>query len=274
MKGTEPSPISEQSGQLYPIPHPHGVCEESLRRLLMLGLLFWGKQTNFAGRDYTSGVYDGVLIVPHAVREVVNEVASKKKSQQEEQHLARPGEIREGFRHFQRSLYLYWAHVATLREGLPLVNSGLLARSALRQVVELLEPKGQIEQIRTEQDAPRLLFIRLLLMKLGLLQERQAALHAVPADDFFSLPPLERVRRCYRLWLETPFWNELLHLPEVVVRPGPTPLEPAHAEVMRARQQLMERALADQPGVWHALPALIALTKLYTPYLLFPRHYG
>src|SRR5438876_6035397 len=122
MKGTEPSPISEQSGQLYPIPHPHGVFEQSLRRLLMLGLLFWGKQTNFAGRDYTSGVYDGVLIVPHAVREVVNEVASKKKSQQEEQHLARPGEIREGFRHFQRSLYLYWAHVATLREGLPLVN--------------------------------------------------------------------------------------------------------------------------------------------------------
>src|SRR5207249_7613011 len=98
MKGTEPSPISEQSGQLYPTPHPHGLFEQSLRRLLMLGLLYWGKQTNFAGRDYTSGVYDGVLIVPQAVKDVVNEIASKKEGIQEEQPLASPKEIGEGLR--------------------------------------------------------------------------------------------------------------------------------------------------------------------------------
>src|SRR2546421_4761212 len=51
----------------YPTPHPHGVFEQALHRLLMLGLLFWGKQTNFVGRDYANGVYDGVLIVPQAV---------------------------------------------------------------------------------------------------------------------------------------------------------------------------------------------------------------
>ncbi len=42
-----------------------------LRHLLLLGLLFWGRQTNFAGRDYTSGIHDGVLIVSPSVREVV-----------------------------------------------------------------------------------------------------------------------------------------------------------------------------------------------------------
>src|SRR5579883_2029515 len=36
----------------YPVPQPHGVFELALRRLLGLGLIFWGKQTNFVGRDY------------------------------------------------------------------------------------------------------------------------------------------------------------------------------------------------------------------------------
>jgi XPB/Ssl2-like helicase family protein len=273
-KESEPSSTVEQSKMLYPTPHPHGLFEQSLRRLLMLGLLFWGKQTNFAGRDYTSGVYDGVLIVPQVVKDAVNEIASREKSIQEEQPLASYKGIGEGLRTLQRTLYLYWSHVAALREGLPLVNSGLLSRSALRQIMELWGSEGQIEQIRTEQDVPRLLFIRLLLMQLGLLQERQGAVHAADAEKFFSLSVLERARRCYRLWLETPFWNELGHLREVVVRPGPAPLDPAHEEVVRARQMLMNRVLAEQPGTWYELTAFIARTKLYTPYLLFPRQYG
>ncbi len=273
IKGTEPPPFTEQGGGLYPKAHPHGLFEQSLRRLLMLGLLFWGKQTNFAGRDYTSGVYDGVLIVPQAVKEVVGAqfIAPPKDTPAKD---ITPGDIGEGVRAFQRTLYLYWSHVAAMREGLQLVNSGLLSRSVLRQVVELLGPKGQIEQIRTEQDIPRLLFIRLLLMKLGLLQERKGILHVAPAEAFFSLPVIERARRCYRLWQETPFWNELLYLPEVIVRPGPEPLDPAHEEVMRARQVVVERVLYEQVGVRREIAAFVARTKLYAPYLLFPRQYG
>src|SRR5205807_10384562 len=72
----ERSPVSQrvsQGGMQYPAPHPHGVFEQALHHLLLLGLLFWGKQTNFVGRDYASGIYDGVLIVPQAVMEVANE---------------------------------------------------------------------------------------------------------------------------------------------------------------------------------------------------------
>ncbi|MFL5625077.1 MAG: helicase-associated domain-containing protein [Ktedonobacteraceae bacterium] len=272
-KGLE-LPFNEQTSMLYPTPHPHGVFEQSLRRLLMLGLLFWGKQTNFAGRDYTSGVYDGVLIVPHAVKDVVNENVQKEKATQVTQAPLEMEQVGDGIRAFQRTLYLYWSHVSTLREGLPLVGSGLLSRTALRQVIDLLGPKGQADQIRTEQDAPRLLFIRLLLMKLGLLREHQNALYVVPADVFFALPLVERMRRCYHLWLDTPFWNELAFLPDVILRPGPAPLEAAHEEVVRARHVLMQR-IADEPvGQWRDLPAFIARTKLYAPYLLFPRQYG
>ncbi len=275
-KGLESLPLSDRSSGLYPVAHPHGAFEQALHHLLLLGLLFWGKQTNFAGRDYTNGVYDGVLIVPQAVREVVQEIVSQEGQQKEEQqpvHITIE-DIEEGMCTFQRTLYLYWSHVASLREGLQLVSSGLLSRSTLRQVMELLNPPVRSEQARTEQDVPRLLFIRLLLTQLGLLQERDHTLRAVPAEDFFALSLLERVRRCFQAWLGTPFWNELAYLPDVVVRPGPAPLEPAHEEAVRARQMVMERLLHEQPGSWQDISTFIARSKLYVPYLLFPRSYG
>src|SRR2546423_4239529 len=145
-KENEPLSTSEQSSMLYPTPHPHGLFEQSLRRLLMLGLLFWGKQTNFAGRDYTSGVYNGVLIVPQAVKDVVHNFVGEEQREQQELEAEQQGEISEGVRAFQRALYLYWSHVAAQREGLQILNSGLLSRTALRQMVELLGPKGRIEQ--------------------------------------------------------------------------------------------------------------------------------
>jgi hypothetical protein len=262
---------SEPSATLqYPIAHPHGVLEMALRRLLLLGLVFWGKQTHFASRDYTSGIHDGVLIVPLAVREVVRalwDIGSPSL-------MSASTDIGEKARSLQRSLYLYWSLAASTRDGLALLNNGLLSRAALRSVMEQMGLKHQSEQVRGENDVPGLLFIRLLLMKLGLLQERLHTLHAAPALPFFSLSSVERARRCYRLWLETPFWNELLYLPEVSVRPGPAPLDPAHQEVVHARQMVVERLLHENTEAWHQLATFITRTKLYAPYLLFPRQYG
>jgi hypothetical protein len=261
---------------LYPTPHPHGVFEQALHRLLLFGLLFWGKQTNFVGRDYASGVYDGVLIVPQTVVKVASEEWSlfAQSGLPEEQV---PG---EGMRTLQRALYLYWSMVARTRDGLPLVNSHLLSRVALRQVLEQMAVFNRfwealsIEQVHTEGDVPYLLFLRLLLMKLGLLLERQGTLRVAPARDFFSLPLAERAWRCFRLWLETPFWNELAFVANVVAQPGPAPLDPAHEEAVRSRQLVVEHVFQASPKTWHALPTFIARMKLHIPYLLFPRQYG
>ncbi len=262
----------------YPTPHPHGAFEQALRHLLLLGLVFWGKQTNIVGRDYASGIYDGVLLVPHAAMDIVNaqireELKAKSAASQTKDN-NNLGDGQEGIRTFQRTLYLYWSLVVSLRDGLSLVSNKLLSRPALRLVVEQLNPTAQTEQIRVESDLPHLQFVRFLLMKLGLLIERQGTIYAAPANDFFALPLIERARLCYRLWLETPFWNELAYLPDVIVRPGPAPLDPAHEEVVHSRQMVVERVLHEQAGVWHELPAFIARTKLYAPYLLFPRQYG
>ncbi len=76
-----PRPYAEASNPntlQYPQPHPHGAFEQALHRLLLLGLLFWGKQTNFVGRDYSNGVYDGVLIVPQTVMEAALAVEAER----------------------------------------------------------------------------------------------------------------------------------------------------------------------------------------------------
>src|SRR5712692_11051167 len=43
---------------------------------------------------------------------------------------------------------------------------------------------------------------------------------------------------------------------------------------MRARQVVVERVLYEQVGVRREIAAFVARTKLYAPYLLFPRQYG
>lgn len=255
----------------YPPAHAHGVFEMALRHLLTFGLVFWGKQTNFAGRDYPNGTADGVLIVPIAVRAVVQQEWLLNADEASED---KNTDIGDGARALQRALYLYWSLVASMRDGLPLVTNGLLARAALRHMVEHMPIQEQKDQVRTESDLPFLLFIRLLLMQLGLLQERNHALYAVPAEAYFSLPLVERARRCYHLYLNTSFWNEILYLAEVNVRPGPAPLDLAHEEVVRARQAVIERLRYKEIGTWQDIAAFIAHIKLYMPYLLFPHQFG
>ncbi|MGZ3622442.1 MAG: helicase-associated domain-containing protein [Ktedonobacteraceae bacterium] len=270
----------------YPTPHPHGLFEHAVHRLLLLGLLFWGKQTNFVGRDYASGVYDGILIVPRTVLEIADELwRGVERSSSGDQSVEPDAgidsnsggvSISEGISSLQRYLYRYWSLVAASREGLALVNSRLLSRPSLRLVVDQLSQQGAsaMEQMRTESDVPHFLFIRLLLMKLGLLSERRGTLYAAPAEDFFSLPLLERSRRCYHAWLDTTFWNELAYTANIILRPGPAPLDSAHEEVVSSRKQVMERLLVEDVGDWHELSTFITRTKLYFPYLLFPRQSG
>ncbi len=267
----------------YPVAHPHGVFEQAIRHLLLQGLLYWGKQTNFVGRDYANGIHDGVLIVPEAVKSIVRELWSTQEPfttfLTEHEASVEREDVGEGVRNLQRALYLYWSLVASLREGLPLVTNGLLARASLRQVMEHMGYNGQTQRtlgelVRQEVDVPYLLFLRLLLMKLKLLVERQGTIVALNAEAFFALPLFERALRCYTLWQDTPFWNEMLYLPDINVRPGPSPLDPPHEETMRSRHIVIERIEHEHLNEEHDLATFIARTKLYAPYLLFPRQYG
>jgi hypothetical protein len=259
----------------YPVPHPHGPFEQAIRQLLLQGCVFWGKQTHFVGREYASGMHDGVLIVPQTILAVIRRkwppeplITPDSMSDVVEDTLDMPLQA------FQRTLYLYWSFVAATRGGLALVNNGLLSRTSLRQIVEHMHVQDEVEKLRLESDYPRLLFVRLLLLQLGLFSIRQNMLCAQPAEHFFSLPLAVRARQCFQVYMDTHFWNEMVYLSEINVRPVPDPLTPAHEEVLHARRQVMERILLEAPEEWHDQLAFIARTKLYVPYLLFPRQYG
>ncbi len=222
-----------------------------------------------------------MLIVPEAVKTIVRELEGTGEPFStiltNHEASAEREDLGEGVRNLQRALYLYWSLVASLREGLPLVNNGLLSRAALRQVMEHMGYNGQAQKgelVRQESDVPYLLFLRLLLMKLNLLSERQGSLYTLNAEAFFASTLFERAHRCYAIWQDTPFWNEMLYLPDINVRPGPSPLDPPHEETMRSRHAVIERIEHERLNEWHDLATFIARTKLYAPYLLFPRQYG
>lgn len=273
---TDPQvPRSSSTGSLYPSPHPHGMFELALRQLLLQGLVFWGKQTNFAGRDYANGVYDGIIIAPKAVIGAVESLQKTTEVLEETREIGvSNSDVNENARLFQRKLYLYCSLLGKTREGFSLLANGLLSRPALRTVLDQLAPDAALDQVRSEMDIPQLLFIRLLLIQLNLAFIKQNTLFAAPAEDFFSLSVVERVQRCYRTWLHMPFWNELLYLPDVIVRPQPAPTEPMPEEAIHSRQAVIERILHEPERDTILFAAFISRTKLYVPYLLFPRRYG
>ncbi len=262
-------PESDQPSALYPQPHPHGVFEQSIHSLLNQGLIFWGKQTNFSGRDYANGVYDGVLIVPLTAQRIARSLFVEAGPE-----FSATPTLEGSARQFQRALYLYYSLVRSAREGLPLISNGLLSRSALRHVVEHLAPEVAVDHLRSEIEVPHLLFTRQLMLHLGLLVQRQSGLYATPVTDFFDLSVGERVRRCYQTWRETSFWNELLYLDDVIVRPLPEPLAPANEELVHSRQQLLDWLWRQPLHQAQNSATIIARAKLYLPYLVFPRLYG
>jgi hypothetical protein len=91
---------------------------------------------------------------------------------------------------------------------------------------------------------------------------RDAALHAENARAYFALPLVQRAERCFACWLEGKFWNELLWLSGIAVRPTPSPLEYARPEVLRARQGVLELARSQTVGTWVSRVAFLALARL------------
>ena len=244
-----------------------------LGQLLGLGLVFWGRLDAVAAREYASGAHEGLLVVPPSVLALLAapdapvEEAPAAHWQPRAPRLALPEAL-------QRDLYCYWSHVREQADGLALLTNGLLPKSALRPLNAALTLKGEIDDIKSEQDALRLFFLRLLGQALGLLEVRSNTVRAIDASAFFALSLAERVQRCFAAWRDGTFWNEFLHLPGVTLRPPP-PLEAARPEVLRARQAALALLREEAPDCWISRAVFLALARLRRPHLLFvPRGKG
>ncbi len=161
----------------------------------------------------------------------------------------------------QRDLYLYWSAVARTG-GAGLTSRGYVARPALRRLREDLDAgaptahalenvSGEADGDAAEAEAPRLLFIRRTLERLGLLrasgegeQQRLEAAETRMMARYLARPLAERSRMLVRLWVGGGWWPDRLD-----PRAGlPGLLTPAAPRVAIARRRLIEEIASLAPG--------------------------
>jgi hypothetical protein len=150
---------------------------------------------------------------------------------------------------FQRDLYLYWQCVGAAG-GLALTSKLYVSRPALRRVrARLAAADGALAPIQDgpEVDDARLLFLRRLLERLGLLQMNEGRLVAARRDvmaRFLAQPVGERLRLCVRVWVAGGWWPD--HLDPRVA--PPRPLVPALPRLALGRRRLVELLSERAPG--------------------------
>jgi hypothetical protein len=153
---------------------------------------------------------------------------------------------------FQRDLYLYWSYVYRTRPDL--IAKGLLAKRHLTAVNETLLQRETINTGQGEADFPRLMFTRILLTQLGLIDpDNTAVLSANNGEEFFGSEPSARVRRAFEGYLNGKLLNELTWFHAIsgysnAVYPTPEP-------VLIGRKAVM--AYFRQTDGWTAIGALI-----------------
>jgi hypothetical protein len=155
---------------------------------------------------------------------------------------------------FQRDLYLYWREVERAR-GVALTGRGFVSRPGLRRMRARLAAADGLatgEGDAAEADDHRLLFIRRLLTRLGLLrvaEDRLVAGEPSEARAYFTHSLGARVRLCLRTWVAGGWW------PDRLDTRGPLPalMSPAPPRIAVGRRRLLDALAEARDGV-HPLP--------------------
>ena len=98
---------------------------------------------------------------------------------------------------FQRDLSRYWRHVRAKGE-LGLTARGWIYKTAFRSLLAALN--APVDAPDSEQEQPRLIFMRQLLVGLKELIDAQTSLTINPAGRFFQMPLPARIRRSFETW--------------------------------------------------------------------------
>jgi hypothetical protein len=225
-------------------PHDAGTnaFEDVIARLTLRGLLLSEGIPNAWGRRKMLGLTPGLnVIVPPAVRRFLTEPVS------EEMNWGRgslPAPVLDAdIASSQRDLFIYWSEALT--RPLPLTQAGLVRKRVLRQVNrQLLSPDPSLESARSETEAPRIFFLRLMLQELGLLVQRNQHLETSSPPGqlptFWGQPLMQRVARAVEAWQAIETWNELSGL-------GLASLD---LDLFRAREKLLEQLATLPVGDW------------------------
>ena len=162
-----------------------------------------------------------------------------------------PQLIEGSARAFQRDIYFYWS--AARAHPLSLTKQKRLYQRDLRYVNDALAQPCELGG-QNELGLSRLIYMRLLLTRLNLLQERDDEVHAIPDPEFLALAPPDRVRQTFEQWRDGTFWNELLSVPDLTIRGIESRLDPVPDQIAEARRKVlahMAKLHRDRPAGTH-----------------------
>ncbi len=239
--------------------------DEILAFLQALGLIFgrqapdpWGRTTNLTFRLTLS------YLIPPELRPLLPPPPPPPPALES---LQPPAQVLESSaRIFQRDLYIYWSYVDRNRPEL--IAKGLLAKRHLTAINETLLQHETIGTGKGEADFPRLMFLRIMLTQLELIEAKDFNLVSRPAENFFGLEPSERIRRTYEAYLAGRLFNELPLFHSVSSYSGES-LVPVPDRLVAARRHIMA-ALALARG-WTHVNSLCEYLHEYQYEFFLPR---
>ncbi|MFZ5917837.1 MAG: helicase-associated domain-containing protein [Chloroflexota bacterium] len=243
--------------------HDSPYFEDIVMRLTCLGLIL--SQGNADPYATTVGFAPGVrLVIPPQVLRHLPPVTF----QEDTSVPAIDIEAEASARTFQRDLFLYWSF---LRDNeTQLTQHGYVFKRQLKQLSETLLVSGDMGKGMGEKENPRLHFIRLLLQEMGLVKVHpgRSEVQAVQTTEFWGDPPPTRLQKTFETWREGTFWNELDHLPNLIIQTGSAPdLSP----VVTARKKVLQHLQQMPAGEWVALRRLVDRMRVLDYEFLFSR---
>jgi Helicase conserved C-terminal domain len=242
--------------------------EDVVARLTLLGLAF-SREIAHGNRqvlDWSGGRY---LVIPEEIRAFLPAVEEQKEQAPEPAHI-----VPASARILMRDLSRYWSYVRR-NEKLELQSQGWLYKKTLTELLQLLGWK--IEKKHDEKGDLHLYFLRKLLVALHLLKpeeengwyvENSTEWYPVTDSDFWSRPPMERVKAAFEAWRDTDQWNEL-RIPATSY--GADHRRRAPAELKEARGVILKHLKRLGAGQWVSLAALHDDIRLADYEFLFPR---
>ncbi len=181
--------------------------------------------------------------------------------------------IEEGSsRAFQRELYLYWSTARHM--PLNLTQQGRLYKNDLKRVnAQLLKPEDLTG--KDETDISRMIFMRNMMLHLGILSDKQPGqIQAVEHTEFLGQTPHLRVKQAMTSWRDGDYFNELLDLSNVHINGvNATRLDRASARIVQARQAVFKHIVQLYQEGWVWLSRLTEHVRQRDYDFLLPRNY-
>jgi hypothetical protein len=237
----EPSHKASQSGDL----------DSVMANLLARGLVFSGTERE-PGMPPGTLTFSRVSIytIPEPVRKHLKPPPPEPPWTPPEANA--PARIIEGSaRTFQRDLYLYWSFVR--QNPVEMTTKGNIQKRILVALNNTLLVREEIKKGQGEEDFHRLMFIRTVLLTLGLIDDQGPLLQAKADASFFEMDPLQRIRTTHDAYLRFNRLNEIKWLARV--RQYFQMVEPAPMLVLDARQAVVNQ-LKHLKG-WVPITALV-----------------